>query len=36
MYIFVVQLHKINKGHKSQTLTPFLVTTLVYDLWNRS
>ena len=29
------QLHKINKGHKSQMLIPFLVTTLVYDLWNR-
>jgi len=30
------QLHKINKDHKSQMLIPFLVTTLVYDLWNRS
>jgi len=30
------QLHKINEGHKSQTLIPFLVTTLVYHLWNRS
>ena len=29
------QLPEINKGHKSQTLMPFLVITLVYDLWNR-
>ena len=27
------QLHKINKGHVAKADT-FLVTTLVYDLWN--